>query len=74
MHDYVDGVCTICEEEQCVHEFVDGVCTKCGAFEQEFNDEPKPDEPDEPDDKPCDEHIDENDDGICDNCGAVLSP
>ena len=74
LHDYVDGVCTICEEEQCVHEFVDGVCTKCGAFEQEFNDEPKPDEPDEPDDKPCDEHIDENDDGICDNCGAVLSP
>ena len=74
LHDYVDGVCSICEEEQCVHEFVDGVCTKCGAFEQEFNDEPKPDEPDEPDDKPCNEHIDENDDGICDNCGAILSP
>ena len=66
-HEYTDGVCTLCgdEENTCDHEIVNGVCTICGTVFDEFHDIPFG--------EICNEHVDENDDGKCDNCGADMS-
>ncbi len=64
----------------------DGKCDECGEDmgtqtppdEPDGPDEPDtpdtPDEPDQPDtpDEPCTEHVDGDDDNICDNCGRGL--
>ena len=66
VHEYVNGRCLICGKKECDHYFVDGVCRSCGAFEELFEgSEPEPDEP-------CDEHVDENGDGLCDVCGETM--
>ena len=65
-HVYVDGVCSLCgeEEDTCEHEVIDGVCTICGKVFDDFHDLPFG--------ETCDSHVDENDDGKCDNCGADM--
>ena len=66
VHIYENHICTLCDDIECEHNFVDGVCINCGVFEQQFI---KPGtEPEEP----CDEHVDENDDGKCDVCGEDM--